>query len=234
MVPLLHRGRRSGRCWPGSAAICWARCSGSGRAVVAAGVAVLLAASTSRMAAPVLAVLGIGLAAWLATGALVEWAERVRLFRDAAGGQSAPRALHLPRAAYGMTFAHLGLAVVAVAGIAASAFGTEAIEAVQPGDSLTMAGYTTALRRGAATCRGPNYTADARHVRLTARRRDDRRDASGAALLPAAAADHQRDRDPHQSARRPLRRARRSATARAAGRCAPITSRWCRGSGSAR
>ncbi|HET8996293.1 MAG TPA: heme lyase CcmF/NrfE family subunit, partial [Acetobacteraceae bacterium] len=59
---------------------------------------------------PVLAVLGLGLAAWLATAVVVEWAERVKLFR-APLHDSWKRAIHLPRATYGMSIAHFGLAV---------------------------------------------------------------------------------------------------------------------------
>ncbi len=69
---------------------------------------------------PVLAVLGLGLAAWLFAAVLTEFAERIRLFRVRLA-DSVRRAIHLPRSAYGMTFAHFGLAV-SVAGFAASAY----------------------------------------------------------------------------------------------------------------
>ena len=49
------------------------------------------ARSTLTHGGPVLAVLGFGLAAWVAAAALVEWAERVRLFRAPAGRELAPR-----------------------------------------------------------------------------------------------------------------------------------------------
>src|SRR5580700_6014962 len=86
-----------------------------------------------------LAVLGIGLAAWVFTGAAVEWAERVRLFR---GGidESWRRAINLPRAAYGMTLAHMGVAVT-VAGISASSFAVENIQLVRVGGDLPIGGY---------------------------------------------------------------------------------------------
>jgi cytochrome c-type biogenesis protein CcmF len=104
----------------------------------------------------VLAVLGVGLAAWVALGALVEWAERVRLFR-APPGETWRRARHLPRAAYGMTVAHLGLAV-AVAGIAASAWQSERIETLHAGESLSLAGMTIRLD-SVRPVEGPNYAA---------------------------------------------------------------------------
>ena len=106
---------------------------------------------------PALAIFGLALAAWTATGALTEWADRLRLFR-APLQESWRRALHLPRAAYGMTLAHLGLAV-SVAGIAASAFETERIEVVRPGGDLPIAGFVLHLDK-VEQLPGPNYTAE--------------------------------------------------------------------------
>ena len=105
----------------------------------------------------VLALLGIGLATWMAMAAVVEWSERVQLFRTAAR-DTVRRALHLPRAAYGMTIAHIGLAVT-VAGISASAFETERIEIVAPGHDLAIGGYVLHLD-SVGKVQGANFTAD--------------------------------------------------------------------------
>jgi cytochrome c-type biogenesis protein CcmF len=105
---------------------------------------------------PVLALLGLGLAAWVLVGALIEWAERVKLFQ-AASSDSLRRAIELPRAAYGMTIAHIGVAVF-VAGVSASAFESEHIDALHPGDEFTLAGYTLHLD-GVSKEPGPNYSA---------------------------------------------------------------------------
>jgi cytochrome c-type biogenesis protein CcmF len=113
---------------------------------------------------PVLAVLGLGLAAWTFVGALVEWAERLRLFRIPAA-ESWRRALNLPRSAYGMTFAHMGLAV-SVAGIAASAWQVEHIDVVRTGGALPIAAYVLHLDK-VERLPGPNYTADDATVRIT-------------------------------------------------------------------
>jgi cytochrome c-type biogenesis protein CcmF len=87
---------------------------------------------------------GLGLAAWLLAATVTEWAERVRLFAEPLGA-SFRRALRLPRAAWGMTFAHTGMAIV-VAGITGSrAWTVERIENVRPGQSVEIAGYTIAL-----------------------------------------------------------------------------------------
>jgi cytochrome c-type biogenesis protein CcmF len=113
---------------------------------------------------PVLAVLGLGLSAWLFAAVLTEFAERIRLFRVPLG-DSVRRAIHLPRSAYGMTFAHLGLAV-SVAGFAASAYAQEAIEILKPGGSIAIAGYQLTLEH-VGRIPGPNYTADDATIRVT-------------------------------------------------------------------
>jgi cytochrome c-type biogenesis protein CcmF len=113
---------------------------------------------------PVLAVFGLGLATWLFTAVLTELAERMKLFRVPLR-DSLRRAVHLPRATYGMTLAHLGLAV-SVAGFAASAFAQEAIEILKPGGSMTIAGFELTLER-VDRVPGPNFTADDAVIRVT-------------------------------------------------------------------
>jgi len=106
---------------------------------------------------PILALLGLALAAWVAGGVLVEWAERVKLFR-AGAAETWRRARNLPRASYAMSIAHFGLAV-SVAGIAASAFEVEQIQMLHPGDTLPIAGYVLKFD-GTERIQGPNFTAD--------------------------------------------------------------------------
>ena len=118
----------------------------------------------------VLAVLGIAVAAWLAGAVVTEWAERVGLFRMSLG-DSIKRAINLPRAAYGMSAAHFGLAVF-VAGVSASAFSQEAIEVLKAGGSMKLAGYDIVLQ-SVDRVPGPNYTADRATIRI----------ASGGALV---------------------------------------------------
>jgi cytochrome c-type biogenesis protein CcmF len=106
---------------------------------------------------PVLAVLGIGLAVWTFMGVLTEWSDRVRLFR-APAAESWRRAINLPRSAWGMTIAHLGLAV-SVAGISASAFSVEHLAVVPVGGQFDLAGYVLHFDK-IQTVPGPNFTAD--------------------------------------------------------------------------
>jgi cytochrome c-type biogenesis protein CcmF len=107
---------------------------------------------------------GMALAAWLFAATIVEWAERVHLFSEPLGG-SFRRAMRLPRATWGMTFAHAGMAVV-VAGITgSSAWTVEKIEAVKPPGSVELAGYTVALD-AVTDAKGPDYTATRADIRL--------------------------------------------------------------------
>jgi cytochrome c-type biogenesis protein CcmF len=106
---------------------------------------------------------------WLFAATFVEFAERIRLFR-VPPREAARRALSLPRAAYGMTIAHAGLAVM-IAGITVStAWRIESIQLLRPGDSVVVAGYTFTLD-GVTQTQGPNYTAD--QARMTVTRRGE-------------------------------------------------------------
>jgi cytochrome c-type biogenesis protein CcmF len=132
-----------------------------------AGVAVVVVLAIAfyvTQGGPVLSVLALGLAAWVFAGTLTEWAERVRLAR-APLAESWRRALHLPRAAHGMTIAHIGMAVT-VAGIAASAWQQERIETVKVGDDLAVAAYVLHLN-GVSKVDGPNFTAEQADITVT-------------------------------------------------------------------
>jgi cytochrome c-type biogenesis protein CcmF len=125
---------------------------------------VVLVAFYLTYGGPVLAVLGLGLSTWLFAAVATEFAERIRLFR-APLMDSLRRAIHLPRSAYGMTFAHFGLAV-SVAGFAASAYAREAIEILKPGGHIAIAGYELTLEH-VDRVPGPNFMADDASIRVT-------------------------------------------------------------------
>jgi cytochrome c-type biogenesis protein CcmF len=129
---------------------------------IAAGAAVVVLAIMG--ASSLGAACGLALAAWILAAVIVEWAERVHLFTEPLG-QSFRRALRLPRAAWGMTLAHAGMAVV-VAGITgSSAWSVEKIETVRPGQSVELAGYRVALDR-VSEVQGPDYIATRADLRL--------------------------------------------------------------------
>ena len=97
---------------------------------------------------------GMALAAWLACAALSEWVARVR----GPHGLSWQRISNLPRSAYGMTLAHLGMAVLIVGVTGASAWKQERVESLKVGEHLDLAGYRFTFE-GAREVQGPNYTA---------------------------------------------------------------------------
>ncbi|QLH38753.1 MAG: heme lyase CcmF/NrfE family subunit [Defluviicoccus sp.] len=100
---------------------------------------------------------GMALAGWLLVGTLSELAGRIGLF-SAPLGVSLSRAAGLPRAAWGMTLAHAGLAFV-IAGITASSvWKQERIQVMHAGEQVPIAGYVVTFT-GAKEVPGPNYTA---------------------------------------------------------------------------
>ena len=129
----------------------------SERLYVAVGVSflgVLLAFALARRG-PWLAPLAIGVGVWVVAGALSETAFRIKLFR-APWAESWRRARGLPRSAYGTMLAHLGLGITVIGIVATSAWRSEAIVALKPGESKTIAGYEVVFR-GVAPRAGPNY-----------------------------------------------------------------------------
>ncbi len=123
-------------------------------AAIAAGIAIA-ATFALKPDGPWLAPLAMGLAAWLAAGALVEWTSRIRLF-SVPLAESTRRLAGLPRAASGMTLAHLGLAILIVGITGASAWRTELITTLAPGESAEAPGHTITLDN-VSRGQGPNY-----------------------------------------------------------------------------
>ena len=105
---------------------------------------------------PFLAIVGLGLAAWLGASTLVELGERVKLFKEPVGA-SLGRLMRQPRASWGMTMAHLGMAIT-IAGMAgAGGWKVESIQVMKPGEMVNVAGYDYTFK-GARQAQGPNYT----------------------------------------------------------------------------
>ncbi|HXQ15726.1 MAG TPA: heme lyase CcmF/NrfE family subunit [Caulobacteraceae bacterium] len=141
---------------------------------LAAAVAIL---ATFSLVTPrsLLAACGIGLGVWVIFGALAEAAERVRLFR-APLQEVGRRTLGLPRGAWGMTLAHIGIGVFALGASFETAWRAEATEALGLGQTMHLGGYTLRLERVAQEF-GPNFEAERAYIRVT--------DASGALLCEA-------------------------------------------------
>ena len=130
--------------------------------LAAAAVAAAVAASGGG---PWGAVLGMALAGWVAAGVLTELAERVRLFRVPLA-DSARRAAGLPRAAWAMSLAHLGVAVLVAGTVGAGNWTAERELVMRPGESLALAGYEFRLL-SIGDAPGPNYVARRGEVRVT-------------------------------------------------------------------
>ena len=132
-------------------------------ALAAAVAAALLA--YALQGGPVLAVLAMGLAAWLFAGALTDWAGRIKLFR-APPGDSWRRAVKLPRSVHGMTLAHAGLGVAIAGMIASSVWKVEEVLVMRPGDTATVAGYDYRFE-GVSRVQGPNYVSDMARIAVS-------------------------------------------------------------------
>ena len=128
------------------------------KAAMAVTAAIAVASVATHWDGPILAHVGVALAAWTIVAALAEVAERIRLFRIPLG-ESWSRAVGLPRSAWGMTLAHAGVGIALAGMTASTAWMTERIERVQPGDTVDVAGYAVTFE-AVQRVEGPNYIAD--------------------------------------------------------------------------
>ncbi|MEK9971491.1 MAG: cytochrome c-type biogenesis CcmF C-terminal domain-containing protein, partial [Ferrovibrio sp.] len=104
-----------------------------------------------------MALLGLGLAAWLGIGALCELGLRLKLFA-APASETLSRARHLPRAAWGMTVAHLGVALLVMGITVSETWQVEVQQVMKPGQTVQV-GPVQYRFLGVAPYKGPNYTA---------------------------------------------------------------------------
>jgi cytochrome c-type biogenesis protein CcmF len=104
---------------------------------------------------PVLAPFGVGIAVFVMAGALTDIAERTMILRIPPGA-ALRRALGLPRSAWGTSFAHFGIGVTLLGIVGVTAWGSERIAEVKPGDNIELAHYRLTFN-GSFTRPGPNY-----------------------------------------------------------------------------
>ena len=129
-------------------------------------VAVAVAASWWWLAGgPLLALLGVGLGVWLLVGTLVELAERLKILRVPLV-DSIARARHLPRATWGMSIAHAGLAMVILGITVSETWSVERQQILRPGDTVVVGPVRYAFI-GAEAVQGPNYAATRGAFRVT-------------------------------------------------------------------
>jgi cytochrome c-type biogenesis protein CcmF len=109
---------------------------------LAAGVAlvVFLVTTAERH---VITALGLAGGIWVVISAILELADRLRLFRVPLGA-SFTRLITLPRAAIGATLGHFGFGVT-VLGIAGMTLATQKVIVMQPGQTTELGGYNWTL-----------------------------------------------------------------------------------------
>jgi cytochrome c-type biogenesis protein CcmF len=122
---------------------------------MAAALAVVATTLVATGARDVLPTLGVGLGVWLVSGSVVDLAERSRLFRTNPR-TSLSRLAGVPRSAYGTMLAHAGIGITVIGIVATSAWQTEKVIALKPGETVEVAGYDL-LYKGVSPVTGPNY-----------------------------------------------------------------------------
>jgi cytochrome c-type biogenesis protein CcmF len=105
---------------------------------------------------PILAALGVGLAVWVMAGALSEIVSRAR-FREVGLAVGLRRLAGLPRSAFGTALAHAGVGVTLLGIVGVTAFESETITLMRPGDTARVGAYELRFER-AENRRGPNFT----------------------------------------------------------------------------
>jgi cytochrome c-type biogenesis protein CcmF len=91
--------------------------------------------------APSAALVGIALAAWAMLGVLTDLGDRTGVAKLPLGTVWR-RLRHLPRGTWGYAIAHFGVGVLIAGIVVSTAWRSERIETVRPGDSLEIAGRT--------------------------------------------------------------------------------------------
>ncbi|HEX5378972.1 MAG TPA: heme lyase CcmF/NrfE family subunit [Phenylobacterium sp.] len=125
-------------------------------AVLALGAGFLVFAMVSPRKA--MASAGVAMGAWLILGVLTELAQRTRLFR-VSGAEAWRRLTGLPRGAFGMTLAHLGLGVFVLGACFETGWKVEAAETLPVGGKLNVGAYELTLETIQGVD-GPNYDAE--------------------------------------------------------------------------
>ena len=115
--------------------------------------------------ADILAISAMTLAVWVMAGSIWELLVRVQLFRLPLA-RSWQRAKGLPRATFAMTLAHFGVGVFVAGVTASSAWQSEAILVMEPGQTADLAGYSFTLDRFEDE-EGPNYVLRRALVQVT-------------------------------------------------------------------
>jgi cytochrome c-type biogenesis protein CcmF len=143
--------------------LAWKRAdlAGAGQRLAAAA-AVALAGGLMAMAlverGPWLAPIGVALGLWLVLGAISEIAARIKLL-SLPLAQSWSRAKGLPRSAWGTAVAHAGVGLTVLGIVGETAWKTEHIGLMRPGDQAVVSEHRVTLA-SLTPRQGPNYQED--------------------------------------------------------------------------
>ena len=155
---------------PAGPLIAWKRGDLAGamsRLAIAGGIALAAAALGFFLVSPnrTIAAIGGGLGAWLIAGSLTELAERAKLGR-APMAEVRRRLGGLPRGAWGMTLAHVGLGVFVLGACVEIGGKLEANAIMRPGQTLDIGAYSLKLD-SITPVDGPNYLAERAGITAT-------------------------------------------------------------------
>jgi cytochrome c-type biogenesis protein CcmF len=127
------------------------------RLTFAAAIAAIAAAIILWMTqgGPILAAAGLFCAIYAIIGALIEFSERVQLFRIPFSTSFA-RARGLPRSAFGTLFAHIGIGISLLGIVAEAGWSQERVVALKPGDQVAIADFDLSFK-GLTQREGKNW-----------------------------------------------------------------------------
>jgi cytochrome c-type biogenesis protein CcmF len=144
---------------PAGPLLAWKRGDGLAvlqRLALAAGFALVVALIVFwSQGAPLYPMLALAIAIFAIAGALVEFAERIALFRVPLGVSFA-RMTGLPRASFGTLFAHIGIGVSLLGIAAEGGWSVEKIVSIRPGQNVTIADFDLRFRHWGER-KGENY-----------------------------------------------------------------------------
>ncbi|WP_316359531.1 heme lyase CcmF/NrfE family subunit [Devosia sp.] len=113
-----------------------------------------------------LAPIGLLLGFWVAFGAIAELIDRSKIGRIPLG-ESWRRLTGLPRSAWSTAIAHFGIGITVLGIVAVSAWETELVTTLNPGETAELSGYIVAFD-SFESVEGPNYLSDEGHFTVTA------------------------------------------------------------------
>ena len=127
------------------------------RLLAAAGLAAIAvaAAFAIEQGGPVLAPFGAGIAVFVMAGAVTDIVERTMILRLPLRA-AVRRAIGLPRSVWGTAFGHFGIGATLLGIVAVTAWGSERIAELKPGDSIEVSHYRLTFD-GVFNRPGPNY-----------------------------------------------------------------------------